>query len=88
MSDDSLPTALARMEGKVDALLQSFVLLNTSINDMDSRLREVEREVAALKQQQFDEYTPRVSWAVVLGSAVAALTLGWLVLKEVFKIGG
>lgn len=87
MADDTLAIQLARMEGKVDALLQSFGLLTSSIHDLDTRLREVEREVAALKQQQVDVTAPKVAWPVVAGALAAAATLVWLVFKEIFHVG-
>lgn len=85
--DDTLPVALARLEGKVDALLASLNLLNVSIHDLDTRVREVEREVAALKQQQVDVTAPKVAWPVVAGALAAAATLVWLVFKEIFHVG-
>ena len=80
--------ALARVEGKLDAIIASNAALTVSVNDLDRRVRDVETSMATVRQQLSEierHEPPKANWVGVIGAAVAALTLGFIIAERLFQ---
>ena len=87
-ADSSWEVALARLEGKLDAIIASNAALTVSVNDLDRRVRDVEQSMATMKQQltEIERHDPpRANWVGVVSAAVAALTLGFIIAERLFQ---
>lgn len=87
---DSWQVALARVEGKLDAIITSNAALASSVTDMDRRLRSTETDIAGMRQQLAEiesREPPRVSWVAIV-SAIAAVVAVLLVLGDRIYQGG
>ena len=85
--DDSWAVSLARLEGKLDAIIASNAALTVTVNDLDRRVRDVETSMATVKQQLSEierHEPPRANWVGVVSAAVAALTLGLFIAERLF----
>ena len=85
--DDSWAVSLARLEGKLDAIIASNAALTVTVNDLDRRVRDVETSMATVKQQLSEierHEPPRANWVGVVSAAVAALTLGFFIAERLF----
>ena len=79
--------ALARVEGKLDAIIASNAALTVTVNDLDRRVRDVETSMATMKQQLTEierHEAPRANWVGVVSAAVAAITLGFIIAERLF----
>ena len=79
--------ALARVEGKLDAVIASNAALTVTVNDLDRRVRDVETSMAAVKQQLSEierHEPPRANWVGVVSAVVAAITLGFFIAERLF----
>ena len=79
--------ALARVEGKLDAIIASNAALTVTVNDLDRRVRDVETSMATMKQQLTEmerHEAPRANWVGVVSAAVAAITLGFFIAERLF----
>ena len=86
-SDDSWAVSLARLEGKLDAIIASNAALTVTVNDLDRRVRDVEQNMATVRQQLSEierHEPPRANWVGVISAAVAALTLGLFIAERLF----
>ena len=86
-SDSSWEVSLARLEGKLDAIIASNAALTVSVNDLDRRVRDVETSMATVRQQLSEierHEPPRANWVGVVSAAVAALTLGLFIAERLF----
>ena len=84
---ESWEVALARLEGKLDAIIASNAALTVSVNDLDRRVRDVEQSMATMKQQLTEmerHEAPRANWVGVVSAAVAAITLGFFIAERLF----
>ena len=80
--------ALARVEGKLDAIIASNAALTANVSDLDRRVRDVETSMATVKQQLSEierHEPPKANWVGVIGAAVAALTLGFIIAERLFQ---
>ena len=87
-ADSSWEVSLARLEGKLDAIIASNAALTVSVNDLDRRVRDVEQSMATMKQQLTEmerHEAPRANWVGVVSAAVAALTLGFIIAERLFQ---
>ena len=87
-SDSSWEVSLARLEGKLDAIIASSAALTVSVNDLDRRVRDVEQSMATMRQQLTEierHEAPRANWVGVVSAAVAALTLGFIIAERLFQ---
>ena len=85
--DDSWAVSLARLEGKLDAIIASNAALTVTVNDLDRRVRDVEQNMATVRQQLSEierHEPPRANWVGVISAAVAALTLGLFIAERLF----
>ena len=71
---DSWEVSLARVEGKIDAIIANQTSLTSSVTDIDRRVRELETSVAKLQ-------TPKSQWPAI-ASAIAAILAVSLVLAD------
>lgn len=71
---DSWEVALARLEGKIDALIATQTTLTNNVSDIDKRVRDLETSVAKLQ-------APRQQWPAI-ASAIAAMLAVALVLAD------
>jgi len=79
--------SLARLEGKLDAIIASNAALTVSVNDLDRRVRDVEQSMATMKQQLTEmerHEAPRANWVGVMSAVVAAITLGFIIAERLF----
>ena len=86
-SDSSWEVSLARLEGKLDAIIASNAALTVSVNDLDRRVRDVEQSMATMKQQLTEmerHEAPRANWVGVMSAVVAAITLGFIIAERLF----
>ena len=86
-ADSSWEVSLARLEGKLDAIIASNAALTVSVNDLDRRVRDVEQSMATMKQQLTEmerHEAPRANWVGVVSAAVAAITLGFFIAERLF----
>ena len=87
-SPESWEVALARLEGKLDAIITSTAALTSTVTDLDRRVRDVEQSMATMKQQLTEmerHEAPRANWVGVVSAAVAALTLGFIIAERLFQ---
>lgn len=94
MTDDAAtPTetwrvALARLEGKIDTMVSLSTRMQITVNDLDRRVRDLETSMATVKQQLNEierREPPRANWVGVISTAVAALTLGFILAERLFQ---
>ena len=86
-SDPSWEVALARLEGKLDAIITSTAALTSTVTDLDRRVRDVEQSMATMKQQLTEmerHEAPRANWVGVMSAVVAAITLGFIIAERLF----
>ena len=79
--------ALARVEGKLDAIIASNAALTVTVNDLDRRVRDVETSMATVRQQLSEierHEPPRANWVGVVSAVVAAITLGFIIAERLF----
>ena len=85
--DDSWAVSLARLEGKLDAIIASNAALTVTVNDLDRRVRDVEQNMATVRQQLSEierHEPPRANWVGVISAVVAAITLGFFIAERLF----
>lgn len=85
---ESWRVALARVEGKIDTMVELATRMQVAVTDLDRRVREVETSMARVKQQLSEierHEAPRTNWVGVLGAVVAAMTLGFFVAERLFQ---
>ena len=88
-SDSSWEVSLARLEGKLDAIIASNAALTVSVNDLDRRVRDVETSMATMKQQliaEIDSQKPaKTNWTAVASTIAACLAVGLVIADRLFK---
>ena len=85
--DDSWAVSLARLEGKLDAIIASNAALTVTVNDLDRRVRDVEQNMATMRQQLTEidrQKPPRTNWAVVTSTLAACLAVGLVIAEKLF----
>jgi hypothetical protein len=83
--------ALARVEGKLDAIITSNAALASSVTDMDRRLRSSETDIAGMRQQLAEiesHEPPRVNWVGVITAITAVLAVLLVLADRVYQSGG
>ena len=86
-ADSSWEVSLARLEGKLDAIIASNAALTSTVTDLDRRVRDVEQSMATMKQQLTEmerHEAPRANWVGVMSAVVAAITLGFIIAERLF----
>ena len=86
-ADSSWEVSLARLEGKLDAIIASNAALTSTVTDLDRRVRDVEQSMATMKQQLTEmerHEAPRANWVGVVSAVVAAITLGFIIAERLF----
>ena len=86
-ADSSWEVSLARLEGKLDAIIASNAALTVTVNDLDRRVRDVETSMATVRQQLTEmerHEAPRANWVGVVSAVVAAITLGFIIAERLF----
>ena len=86
-ADSSWEVSLARLEGKLDAIITSTAALTSTVTDLDRRVRDVEQSMATMKQQLTEmerHEAPRANWVGVMSAVVAAITLGFIIAERLF----
>lgn len=82
---------LARLEGKVDALLTGVQGLSTSVVHIDKRVRDLETAMAGVKVTLADierAEPPKVNWAGVLSALAAVIAVLLVLADRVYESGG
>ena len=80
--------ALARVEGKLDAIIASSAALTVTVNDLDRRVRDVETSMATMKQQlaEIDSQKPaKTNWTAVASTIAACLAVGLVIAERLFQ---
>ena len=86
-ADSSWEVSLARLEGKLDAIIASNAALTSTVTDLDRRVRDVEQSMATMRQQLTEierHEAPRANWVGVMSAVVAAITLGFIIAERLF----
>ena len=86
-ADSSWEVSLARLEGKLDAIIASNAALTSTVTDLDRRVRDVEQSMATMRQQLTEierHEAPRANWVGVMSAVVAAITLGFFIAERLF----
>ena len=84
---DSWEVALARLEGKIDTMVALSTAMQSTVTDLDRRVRDVEQSMATMKQQLSEmerHEAPRANWVGVMSAVVAAITLGFFIAERLF----
>ncbi|MBK8168300.1 MAG: hypothetical protein IPK64_20315 [bacterium] len=87
-ADSSWEVSLARLEGKLDAIIASNAALTVSVNGLDRRVRDVETSMATMKQQlaEIDSQKPaKTNWTAVASTIAACLAVGLVIADRLFK---
>ena len=87
-ADSSSEVSLARLEGKLDAIIASNAALTVTVNDLDRRVRDVETSMATMKQQlaEIDSQKPaKTNWTAVASTIAACLAVGLVIAERLFK---
>lgn len=74
---DSWEVALARLEGKIDALIATQATLTANVGDIDKRVRDLEQSVAKLQ-------TPKQQWPAVASAIAAMLAVAFVLADRLF----
>lgn len=88
---DSWQVALARVEGKLDAIITSTAALTSTVTDLDRRVRDVETSMATVKQQlnEIERHEPpRVNWVGVITAITAVLAVLVVLADRIYQSGG
>lgn len=83
--------ALARVEGKLDAIITANAALTVSVTDIDRRVRDVEITVAAMRQQltEIEQHeAPRVNWTAIVSTLAAVLAVALIIGDRIYSQGG
>jgi len=84
---ESWRVALARVEGKIDTMVELATRMQVAVTDLDRRVRDVETSMARVKQQLSEierHEAPRTNWVGVMSAVVAAITLGFFIAERLF----
>jgi len=84
---ESWRVALARVEGKIDTMVELATRMQVAVTDLDRRVRDVETSMARVKQQLSEierHEAPRANWVGVMSAVVAAITLGFFITERLF----
>ncbi len=84
---ESWRVALARVEGKIDTMVELATHMQVAVTDLDRRVRDVETSMARVKQQLSEierHEAPRANWVGVMSAVVAAITLGFFIAERLF----
>ena len=87
---DSWQVALARVEGKLDAIITSTAALTSTVTDLDRRLRSTETDIAGMRQQLAEiesHEPPRVNWVGVITAITAVLAVLLVLADRVYQGG-
>lgn len=84
-SDIEIPIALARLEAKLDMLIMSERDLTNELENLDSRLRSVERDVTGLTQFHANQ-APKPGWTTIVAASVAVLSFGFILLERTINV--
>ena len=87
---DSWQVALARVEGKLDAIITSTAALTSTVTDLDRRVRDVETSMATVNQQlnEIERHEPpRVNWVGVITAITAVLAVLLVLADRVYQGG-
>lgn len=76
----NLEIGLAKIEGKLDAIIAVQTTTTASVSDLDKRVRALESLVAALKQQ----IAGRLPWTTVTAAVVAIIGVGLVVADRIY----
>lgn len=74
---ESWEVALARLEGKIDALIATQATLTANVSDIDKRVRELEQSVAKLQ-------APRQQWPAIASAVAAILAVSLVIADRLF----
>lgn len=88
---DSWQVALARVEGKLDAIITSTAALTSTVTDLDRRVRDVETSMATVKQQlnEIERHEPpRVNWVGVVSAVTALVAVLIVIADRIYSHGG
>ena len=86
-ADSSWEVSLARLEGKIDTMVELATHMQVAVTDLDRRVRDVETSMARVKQQLSEierHEAPRTNWVGVMSAVVAAITLGFFISERLF----
>lgn len=72
--------SLAKIEGKLDAIIAVQTATTASVSDLDKRVRALESLVSALKQQ----IAGRLPWTTVTAAVVAIIGVGLVVADRIY----
>ena len=84
---ESWRVALARVEGKIDTMVELATRMQAAVTDLDRRVRDVETSMARVKQQLSEierHEAPRTNWVGVMSAVVATITLGFFIAERLF----
>lgn len=90
MTEDANETwrvALARVEGKIDTMVNLTTTMQSAVIALEARVRELETAMARVKQQlnEIERHEPqRANWTGVIAAAAACLTVGFIVAERLF----
>ena len=85
---ESWRVALARVEGKIDTMVELATHMQVAVTDLDRRVRDVETSMARVKQQLSEierHEAPKTTWVAVVSAIVASLTFGFIVAVRLFQ---
>ena len=78
-SPESWEVALARLEGKIDTMVALSTTMQSTVTDLDRRVRDVETSMATMKQQlaEIDNQKPaKTNWTAAASTIAACLAVG------------
>lgn len=75
-----LELSLAKIEGKLDAIIQVQSATTASVADLDKRVRELETLVSALKQQM----SGRLPWTTVTAAVVGVVGIAMILFEQIY----
>ena len=87
-SPESWEVALARLEGKIDTMVALSTAMQSTVTDLDRRVRDVETSMATMKQQlaEIDSQKPaKTNWTAVASTIAACLAVGLVIAERLFK---
>jgi hypothetical protein len=87
-ANETWRVALARVEGKIDTMVNLTTTMQSAVIALEARVRELETAMARVKQQLSEierHEAPRANWVGVMSAVVAAITLGFFIAERLFQ---
>lgn len=85
---ESWRVALARVEGKIDTMVELATRMQVTVTALDSRVRDLETSMARVKQQLTEierSKVSRVPWTAATAAVAGIVAVALVIAERLFK---